>query len=723
MGRVVPNTTIKLYQNVQIDADDKEQLMFFNAEAREGYFNTKLVRTVENCTTVKKQFNVVRMEVPGSVISKCNYLSFINPSFDNKIFYCKIIDYNYINNECYEVLFEEDSWITWMFDAKFDPCYVDREGLTESEYTAAQNNPYDPSLIKLRTAEDLPVGHDVEKTTYTYGQLDDYFSGEHDGYEVFRVMSPANTYIMNKKTISMITLGPIDWGNFGDVLIKGPDGVKASPWALIGNIRISLKESSNLAMYKLGDLTQGELKVLTPLTWQMSIGLSAYIAHTQGDPATAHHITDFSVPTETYVFENSEFDYYGPNKTTYKFEPLKFIIDMCTKLGIESSILSSYEVPVYYIDNMLKHDYYSNLNAVPILTSKEVYNKKNIEVNPKLLLYPYSYVRVETPSDTKEYRYEDFIASQEDNPDWHYTEIRRRFNDQAGKTYTEKFNLGYPIVNTDNGITLSFTPAGYKTLGAANDRNTAANMNESIRFSNIPTRPMMIDGWVSQCAANALQQINSRTTESLYDFGRAQRAIQEGGVGWLGKMASTMAGVTGYNGVGALESLKNIPGLAFGAANLQLEQDAFNNKVAMSDQAAAALGGATIGNAVYENFQYTKPAYAANKYTPANGGTDLYEKQATFDFLLTHVQLNPAFIDIYNRYFANYGYNCGFYKIPAVLQYMMTVTTTDQVHWDNDNGNNISYVKTTHAHVTGVPKYVSSHIEAMLDGGVRFIKK
>lgn len=712
MARVIPDSTVKLYKDVKIDSGNKETLIFKTATERETYFNSKLVRTVNNCTTVKNK-NVIRMEIPGSVIAQCNYLSFINPSFDNKIFYCKIVDYNYVNNECADISFTEDPWTTWMFDVKFDACYVDREGLTEAEHTAAQSNPYNPDLVKLRTAESLPVGHDVEKQTYTHSNLTNYFNGTNDGYQVFRALSP-DTEVTGRKYITILTLSPVDWYAFEDVMIKGPDGVEYSPAALIGYIRLSLGRSSKLAMYKIGDRTVE----YNPLEWTLSASMRNYLKLGPGD-LTAWSISDFNVPTETYVFENGTFSFNEPVAHGVTFNPFDTIVSMCTTLGIESSILNAYYLPSYYLDNMVRRSSTASLNAVPILTSKEMYSKKGIDVDPKLLLYPYSYVRVETPSDTKEYRYEDFVASQ-GNSEWTYSEIRTRFANQTGVTHNENFNLAYPVVNTDNGVDLSLTPAGYQALGKSNDNNTVGNMDESVRFSNIPTKPMTIDAWLSQCAANAMAAVNSRTTEALYSFGRTKRALQQGETEWLGGLIKTAAGATGYFGSGALTSLGGIPSLTFRGTNLELEEDAFRNAVNMSEGAAGALGGATEGNALYENFQYTKPAYAADKYTPSNGGSGLYETDAMFDFLLTHVQLNPAFIEVYNQYFKNYGYACGFYKIPAVLNHIGN--KANQIHWENVNGDDVSYVKTTHAHVTGVPHYVSSFIESLLDGGVRFIK-
>ena len=138
--KIVPNSTIKLYANV--DIDNGEQLVFSSVANQLAYFESCLAVSQVPCTVVRKT-GALRVEIAGNIISNCNYLSFTNPSFDDKIIYARIIDYDYINNECAEITYAIDYWQTWMFDVGYEPCFIEREHLSEADW---ELQPYFHSL-------------------------------------------------------------------------------------------------------------------------------------------------------------------------------------------------------------------------------------------------------------------------------------------------------------------------------------------------------------------------------------------------------------------------------------------------------------------------------------------------------------------------------------------------------------------------------------------------
>ena len=96
--------------------------------------------------------------------AKCNMLSFINPDFDNKMFYAKILDYEYGNNNMTLITYKIDYWQTFMFDIEYYDSMIEREHLSEGLYQQALANPHDDSIIELAVEEDLTVPEEA----YTY---------------------------------------------------------------------------------------------------------------------------------------------------------------------------------------------------------------------------------------------------------------------------------------------------------------------------------------------------------------------------------------------------------------------------------------------------------------------------------------------------------------------------------------------------------------------------
>ena len=163
--RIVPNSTISLYSGVEIDND--EQLVFSSLAGQNAYFINKRVLAEAPCTVVRKT-GALRIEVsPASILNGCNYISFINPMFENKTIYARIIDYDYINNECVEITYAIDYWQTWMFDVQFEDTYIEREHLSEEDWNKAEQNPYDPTIYEFRTDENLVTSRDLEKLNYS----------------------------------------------------------------------------------------------------------------------------------------------------------------------------------------------------------------------------------------------------------------------------------------------------------------------------------------------------------------------------------------------------------------------------------------------------------------------------------------------------------------------------------------------------------------------------
>ena len=94
---IVPSSTVNLYRGVPYDTG---RVVAFSSKAKQSaYFQRKLVQSAVPCTYVRRT-GEVRLEVPLSVAKNCNYMSFVNPDFENVTWYAAIDDYEYrLENE------------------------------------------------------------------------------------------------------------------------------------------------------------------------------------------------------------------------------------------------------------------------------------------------------------------------------------------------------------------------------------------------------------------------------------------------------------------------------------------------------------------------------------------------------------------------------------------------------------------------------------------------
>ena len=123
--KIIPQSEVKLYRGIET----RRLLAFSSVENRDAYFAVHLYRSFSDFTNVKHAVSKIRLEISGTEANVCNYISFKNPAFDNKIFYARTIDYEYINNECTEITFAINDWYTWCFDVTAGDMHIDREHL------------------------------------------------------------------------------------------------------------------------------------------------------------------------------------------------------------------------------------------------------------------------------------------------------------------------------------------------------------------------------------------------------------------------------------------------------------------------------------------------------------------------------------------------------------------------------------------------------------------
>lgn len=680
--RIIPNSTITLYSGVEIG--NGEQLVFSTRAKQAAYFATKAVRTITDCQYVKKTGRI-RVAVSGSLISTCNYLSFVNPSFDNKVFYCKIVDYDFINNETCEISWYLDIWQSYQHDVTFDDMHIERQHLSVVDFNKAETNPYDPTIYAFRTPESaLPIGEDLEKLNYSIGSDTDS-----DGFFVRQAISEFEE--VSDACGALLYLAEIDFEDLDDSAEAGA----TKPSELFANVINDINNGTgvdpsilDMGFYLLTDAQYDYLHALYPtkvtqkLFWSAgwnTVGVAPF-----GDNVISPGYTCLYIPTGAMA---------GDGKGI-----LTGLISNLTRWNAVSAIIGLYGIPN---NVMVMHGTQISSHGVLSATQKTVKTKISVH-NKKLMHYPFSYLRVMTPSDVKELHFENFTAV------------------QNGQDACEiAFNLD--ILEKP---TLIVAPNGYKYSGLSPlAQGLNVNMFEAMIMTQFPSMPYTTDSFLTALSAAAMNQIQRNTTDYGYSIAQKQLDIYRTEAS---AAASTIAAASDAVHLNIGGAATNAVNATFGATQAELSQNRLNNETKISQDSYGILAGEQNGNQVYENMKNTKPAYAVNKYVPAgNDGTLNYNIMSFFDVIILRVTLNPTIMSEYDNWFSAYGYNfSGKVGIPYVLNFINERQTDWDytVHWETLNGRECTYVKTADAKVRHSMLPVQQYIAGMLNAGIRLYK-
>lgn len=670
--RIVPDSQVIFYANVDI-VPGEQHLAPQSENDRNAYFASKVAATYTNTSMVRKDGTLL---IDASVISPatlfgCNYLSFVNPSWGNKRFYGFIVDVDYMNNETMIVKWTLDEFESWRYEAQYDEMTIERESIS---YGDSLKNPYDPSILEMRTVESLPVGKDVEKPYYNIG------TGANDDGAFIGDAICAYKGLDNK-------LGYLFC--FSDLDLKSLDTGHTSP---------------DLPSERLFSIMASAFAIRDPNFNVMSPSLFAYWK-------TQH---PSSTMTEGWFYDNTTWGNARPLKCSRIIAPITYIfLDDCVAVNTNQvlGMLLSWFTDNSQTDNII--------GIYPITTGMAFYTGESAESEPyyiaianaagqnvrnkKLDLYPFSYLRVIAPNgDTKELRIENFHDVQVDE--------------------TNDCLLAVACDAID-GPTTVVAPVNYELNGISAASGANANTLEALVFSQFPTLPYIISGWESQRAAFANSIIANNTTEYGYQQELEQLGVYKQYLEVFGDMNEAVLAMpvsgTAMNFIGMLSSAlsKGVGGVMKGAGG-DINQQILNNRWAMAEDAYdVALG--KKDTAIDNNFKYTRPAYAHNKYYKSNGvGLTNFMDISFADILCMRVSLNPEVLAEYDDYFDRYGYASGRIGIPRVINFMNGVTTpADVPNWIN----NKSYVKTANCTVRNVPIPVAQAIEQMFNAGIRFL--
>lgn len=348
---IPPAGIINFYRGVDILPG--QQRVFKSKEEQSAYFAKRQAFKLSAYSYISR--GVVRVEKSIADLKGVNFITYKNTGIDPTLYYAKILDINYISNATTEIIFKIDYFQTYMFDFEPKKCSIEREHLSEEEYTKAKENPYRDDIAKLRTEES-------------------FASSKED--EVFYTETPEG---LKAKSGTVRTLGN---GRYCIALYFNPPTYR------------DRADSEKAKKFK--EIFKSELKG-SPSSVLKTNG---YFEATSYDGVTS----PLWVAWELVKTEDGG-----------KFENPKFInkiLQHFTEFAITSSIVSMQYIP----EEILKYSgigsditnesimEYTKNNLTCLISANDV---KNDAYDPKLSRFPYQYVRVVTPDGTtKELKYE-----------------------------------------------------------------------------------------------------------------------------------------------------------------------------------------------------------------------------------------------------------------------------------------------------------------------------
>lgn len=142
MAYIFPDSTIYLYNNIELDNSYKDTLYFSDINQQNQYFTVTKPYKYAFLMQMYQRTNkgTLRIEKNAEALYDCNYLRFKNPRTINntiydKWYYAFITDWEYINENVTEITYEIDIMQTYFFDVIVEPSFVVRQmPLTDNKY-------------------------------------------------------------------------------------------------------------------------------------------------------------------------------------------------------------------------------------------------------------------------------------------------------------------------------------------------------------------------------------------------------------------------------------------------------------------------------------------------------------------------------------------------------------------------------------------------------------
>lgn len=761
MGATTPQSTIKLYNAPEINTRAGETLFFASAADREAYFATKLVATNVNCTVVKKRYNTIKVKASMATLETCNYISFINPSYGNKLFYGYIMSTDYLNNEVSLVTYNIDWFMTDMFNVHYDTeVQMVREHLTNIEHTKLSNPSrytYYPDIQKMYTQEPLSCDPETEKKTYNVagdcvGYLKSVSQYAADKYDAWNTMT--NSGRPYKKV----------GGSWDETEHESAKYAHCLCFT-IPKFGVTGEEEANTFREHLQGLLHDMMEDFTSTTPAYYTPFFIYDPTGQTTHYSSLHTGDGyyfigryakdDLSTGKLCFsdrELSDTSYARPYMMvcSQSMKRVQAVIDYLNQSGNVASIVGYHEVPIclfkeFFYDCNLSNPSQSlgNVNNalfIPIPASQEDIPMDGIDrvpaENPKLRYFPFSYYTLEGVNNGSriELKYE-----------------LSKVDYYAESTDVERGVFLYKAVTINaTGTYFVVRPAEYK--GFISDKQDSddpsgytfqpiGNLEYTMPYYDFPEVPYNTDAYAAFIAGKAKELMAENTREGLYykgaDYLAAQAQDMTSKLAVGANALSTLGAVAAGNAAGAVSGASGIINAGASGEAASLRAQGMDVKASMMDAASSTLLDPLAGtedNPIYDNFQMSRGAYIMPNYHPGSAGgiINLTRNAQRVGVIARIVRRSNEFISKYNNFFKKYGYNTIDVKIPAICKYMAGDTSgddsayiniPDQVGWPSGKGySDFYYTQTKNMKVDNVCADSAIFIEHLFDGGLSLRK-
>lgn len=653
------NSVLNLYSNVEVS--DGLQVAFSSASAQYNYFSKRRVKQYTGMSYVYRN-GVVKIQDTPQVVARANYISFNNPSFESKPIYARITDYQYVNNATVKITYAIDWFQTFMFDVSYRSCQIQREHLSDSDWTKAVANPWRHDILELETGENFHFTEDDRPQVSTNERVH-YLQCPDDSPECY----------------IMLALSPFSFSyNVGD---KTPE---ADMYNWLRGFRNNIADK--LASDDFGQLVVRADDVLDGLPASLNI----YIF--KADDVYQSLFTDMD---EVWSVPKKRID---------------GVLDDLTAMGRTSQIVALYYAPKATVRAFLGgSDTAKNIFSVGNLNARTCNAS-----NPKMKRFPFSYLTVESPAgNRKEFHYEKFAAAA-DGIEFYLLGSFNGFPflslipynygqgnpsaagvfDKTGFNITER--LDYAEVPQ-----LSYTTDGFLSYISSQYQQAQANQSTPVQLARMGE----FMGGAATTAASLAPTLAGGALNGLTASG-ALSDTRPVGAG-MAAIGSTLSNVS--------QGDNSKAGAAAGAA-MMAHVVAANFSDANVRSAMGANTG--LGSPIY-NFDTERSLYDNDIYHAGTAGGFPAYKLERFYYQFYFKTLTPAWTEIVDNYFNAFGYNSGRIGIPRVVNFIHG--SGDQPHFVTYDGAPTTYVKTTDCHVISTMMPVSQDIEALFNAGCRFI--
>ena len=720
--RIQPNTTINLYSNVPID--NGEQLTFRSKGEQTSYFRSKLVRSNVECTVVKQKSGTLRLELSGSIVSQCNYLSFVNPSFDNKIIYCKIVDYDYVNNECTEIKYIIDPWQTWCFDVTFDNMFIEREHISQAAKNLLDNDPYSLEVPEMLTAENLAYGDAIENPKgfiYKKEPSDDSQYPNNFGHSLFY----DENVITERDYYDVIFASPVNYEYLDeDVIYKGAfwyeyinDEATCEQYGLksfTAWLEWQRTLGPNPSNYWLSSPSEEIQRFINEI-----IGYGHYAFYLDGH--WEYNLTGSPHTIDKNTHMNMPYDIYCIPQSNIYDRSSQRLIDAYTRMGCMSSIMGMYTLPGEILEDYFAYQGETQGKQHGVKTSKQRMTENQMKTveSHKLLRFPYCYFSLQDcDGNQREVRYEDCS----------------RLSNGEANVYTYVDLNTHPVLAAvpDSGFVVG------EVRGESMVRVSSYTLENAMTYDAIPQTPYNTDQYLAFVAESAKSTIGQNDSKMMTNLAKEQietKAVDRTLLKWgdFEFKESDIKNIGAIIGGGLSAGKGDIGGILGGIDTILNQQKVYEQqKIAEQEhyQNMRLIGGSygTLGgekNALDVSLSATKPAYAANVFhAGSRGGIMHYLKGLNpIDIYVRYHQPNDSILETYDNYFKSFGYKSNRAGIPRVIRYMQGANNTNELPtWVTINGRQTTYIQTSACKVLHAMQPVADAISAMFDSGVRFIK-